>query len=326
MSGHSSDVRHTTIQRDTGSPFPAARPPMSLLWRVLLRLDGIVARIVRPARFAPRGIAMMRAMLGDGGRTELEWRQFWQRHVRTMGRFVIRYAHASRIPVENLRAEMEIHGAGNIHAALEAGRGAILLCSHTGPLLAQLIFAGSLDREAWAFGNPLRPRCIEPSFTRFHRRIGIERKQVGRGHSAEIRVVLQRNGLIVTFCDLTTVVRNNAWVPFGRTETLVNLGPALLGLREDAPMLVLTSRAFDDGRVGVWVHPALSAPRTGDRLRDAYAIISRSMAIVGEEAGQHPEQWWNWDLGRYREADGRTFGFTRPYEIHDFAPRPHLTG
>ena len=89
---------------------------------------------------------------------------------------------------------------------------------------------------------------------------------VRQGRSSGVADLLCRRGLVVTFCDLTTVPRNNAWVPFGRIETLVNLGPALIALRNQAPLLVLVSRVLPAGKTGVWIQPLLPPVDTGNNF------------------------------------------------------------
>jgi len=284
---------------------------------IFLRLDGIIGNLVRGPGDKPAALTMMKAMLGTGQRTEAEWEGLWQRHVRVVGHLTIRHLQSFTTPVPKLLADLEVEGAGQIKAALDSGKGAVLLCSHTGHFLAQLLVVGSLGREAWAFGNPLPYPRTEERFRRFCRTIGIDRRPVGRGHSIATKDLLNRQGLVVTFCDVTTVPRNNAWVPFGQTETLVNLGPALLGLRNNVPLFVLTSRSLPTGRAAVRVHPLLTVTRTSDLLSDAFDASCEAMAIISEAVRNCPEQWWQWNTGCYRTADGESFGHPGPFEIHE---------
>jgi len=260
---------------------------------------------------------MMKAMLGADSRTEAGWEGLWRRHVRMVGQLVIRHIMSFTTPVADLRAEFDVRGVEHIQAVLESGKGAVLLCSHTGHFLAQLFVAGSLGREVWAFGNPLPNRRAEESLTGFCQKIGIDRRPVGHGRSAAAKDLLNRKGLILTFCDVTTVPRNNAWVPFGQTETLINLGPALLGLRNEAPLFVLTSRVLSGGRTEVRVHPSLLVARTGDLLSDAFDASCQAMAMISAEVQNYPEQWWQWNTGCYRTADGQAFGHPGSFDIHE---------
>lgn len=54
------------------------------------------------------------------------------------------------------------------------------------------------------------------------------------------------------------------------------------------------------------------------RARAIAEITLVIVLIIAAEVQNCPEQWWHWNLGRYRTVDGRTFGFLAAFEIHDF--------
>ena len=152
-----------------------------------------------------------------------------------------------------------------------------------------------------AFGNLMPSPAMERDFNDFHVRLNVNRILVGQGKSGLAAETLKQNGLVMTFCDLTTVAHNNAWLRFGRAETLVNLGPALLALKHDAEAMCLTFKSLEQGRHRITVHPPLNRPETADRELDARRMTQDALDLCSRELVERPEQWWQWDAVRFRE-------------------------
>jgi lauroyl/myristoyl acyltransferase len=284
----------------------------------LFRLSHPVGVALRPDGRKTRAVAMMKAVLERPDWTNEQWEDLWRRHVEAVGRFVVEQMRWLRLPPAEILGQIRIEGAERLDQALAGNRGAVLLCAHTANFAAGLAVAPMSGRDTKGFGTPLRSRLAERSYVRYHRGFGLDRQPTRRGVSAEIGQLLGRGGVAVTFYDLTTVPKHNAWVPFGHAETLVSLGPALLALRNDVEAIPVMSSVSPGGEHLVTFHPALARPRSGDPLRDAFTMTCEAMRRLTDEVERAPERWWNWDLGRFRDDQGRTSGYLGGFEIHEF--------
>jgi len=268
------------------------------------RLARVVGGMLRPPGLRKPMRDMMKAVLGNPGWTKARWQELLEGHLRWVGRMSIENSYWLRLPVHELRRRVTVRGQEHLAEALKSGRGAMLFANHLGNFMSFVVRSACWAPEVCAFGNPMPTPVIERPFQEFHRRLNVTRWLVGQGLSFRAEDVLRRNGLVVTFIDLTTVKRNNVWVRFGHAETLVNLGPALLALRHDVEALCLTFMPLHGLHHQITIHPPLTRDRSGDIEADALQLTQRALDLVTEELFRRPEQWWQWNAVRFR--DGRS--------------------
>jgi len=169
------------------------------------------------------------------------------------------YAHLVREAVATLRASWKgldwlrdhvvCDGIDAVRAALDEGRGAILLGGHLGnwelgaatAAAHGLPVLGMVRRQ----NNPLFDRAL----TTARNRLGIE--VVDRRHAtAETLRALRANRVAVIIAD-QDARRAGVFVPFFGRPASTARGPAVLSVRARAPMLVMTTLRRADGRLHV---------------------------------------------------------------------------
>ena len=284
----------------------------------LYRLSRPIGRMLRPVSRRDHAVRMMKAILDRPGWGEDEWRHLFRRYADSVGRLMLEQMRWLRQPIADIKRRVRVDGADYVEQALGGSRGVVFVAAHTANFASMLVTVPTFGRETWGLGGQMPSWLADRSYGRFCRSIGLRRQKIQRGISAQLDALLSRGGVAVTFGDLTSVPRNNAWVPFGRAHIVVSLGPALLALRNNVALVPVISSGGPCGEHLVTFHAPLAAPRSGDRLRDAFLMSCQFMRLVTLETERAPEKWWNWDYGRFRDTDGREFTRRKDIEIYDF--------
>jgi lauroyl/myristoyl acyltransferase len=97
------------------------------------------------------------------------------------------------------------------------------------------------------------------------------------------------------FIDYPVVRKHNRLLPFGGATLKVNLGPALLALRHEVPVLCVDCIRTGDNRHRVVVHPRLPRPEAEDREAAAAEMTRHALCLLARGVRAHPDQWWPWD-------------------------------
>lgn len=197
-----------------------------------------------------------------------------------------------------LASQCEVEGLEQLQAALDCGRGAILLGAHMGNtllLVAQLACAGwpmtIVYRESRAvsppgfYGDGLAPYGIE----------GIIANKGRRAYAGMIEALRRGRIVLVTMDQGTTIAQAGIVMRFLGKEMPMPAGPAQLARRSGAPVLPAMTTAWDP----VWRF-TIGAPMplvAGDTLASDVEQLAR---VTERQVLQYPHLW-SWHHRRWRK-------------------------
>ena len=192
-----------------------------------------------------------------------------------------------------------VEGAERLRAALERGKGAIIITGHIGNWeingLAVASECGSLLSVARELDNPL----LEEHLRRVRERLG---QEVVDRHGALRRVVrhLRANGVVAMLIDQNQR-RDGVFVDFfGRLASTVP-SPARIALRYGVPVLPACGHRTEDGRTHlVRIEPPVELIRTDDLEADVVANTALFTRRIEGFVREHPDQWF-WLHSRWRK-------------------------
>jgi KDO2-lipid IV(A) lauroyltransferase len=216
------------------------------------------------------------------------------------------YAHLARETIATLQAapggqpaaiaKSYLEGGGALSAALEGGRGAILLAGHLGNWeLGVATVAGSgfpVDAIARRQNNPLFDRAILRARTGFGFHV-IDRHNATRPSLESLRL----NHVLVLVAD-QDARSNGVFVPFFKRLASTPRGPAVFALRTGAPVFLLEPLRQPDGRLRVRVIPLPFEP-SGDPEADTHAITAGYAAALERSVRSAPGQYL-WQHRRWK--------------------------
>jgi len=262
-----------------------------------LKLAGGLGPLIR-MNTRRRTLANLRAVLerpGEG-RSPLPWRANAMHVARTL----IELIHLERHTLDKLRARVSIVGAEHLRSALAGNNGVMLFLNHLGNIGYTVGGLATLGQDLTVIGNPVWIPYLERKLQALHRVIGARRALIGEGLPQAAAEVFRRNGVFATFIDYTVVEKHNVWIRLGEGELSVNLGPAIIALRNRAAVLSVDCLTRPDGTHRMTIHPPLPPVRTGELRADAVAMMTGVIALFERSLLKHPEQWWTWNHAEIR--------------------------
>lgn len=214
------------------------------------------------------------------------------------------YAHLGREMVEMLRAARRgrdavlgntvIEGEDLLRAALEEGRGAVLLTGHF----------GNWEMSAGAFGSRGYPvdvliqRQRNPLFDRaiIDARHGIGMELIDRGLATRTGLKTLRDNRILAVAGDQNTRKGGVFLPFFGRPASTSRGFAILAARAGAPILTMMGTRRSDGRLHIVVRRLADAigrggPSTNDVVQAFLNELERAIRAAPEQYFWHHRRW-----------------------------------
>lgn len=200
---------------------------------------------------------------------------------------------------------VEIPNAGlaTLRAALDEGRGAVVVTGHVGnwELLARRIAREGIPVSVVA--RELNAPLLTDAMDGYRRRGGVTTLWRGRPNTTKAMLrVFRENGLLGLLIDQDTRVQN-VFVPFFGRMAATPRAAGDLCVRTGAPLLAAFIHR-EGGKHRISLH-RVEVPRTGDRDTDSLALTRAATLAIEQAVRAHPEQWvWMHERWKTRpEAD-----------------------
>jgi lauroyl/myristoyl acyltransferase len=284
---------------------------LALFWHGVLLLPERAALKLAPAlgilirtNTRRRTLANIRTVLDRPGdlpgrsRAVLPWRL----NATHVARTLIELIHLERNTLDKLRARVSVAGEEHLLSALSRKRGVMLFLNHLGNIGYTVGGLAGRGADLTVIGNPVWIPFLERRLQHLHRVIGARRALIGAGLPQTAAQVLRQNGIFATFIDYTVVEKHNVWIRLGEGELSVNLGPAIIALRNGAEVLCVDCLTGEGGTHQMTIHPPLATPRTGELQTDAVAMMTGAISLFERSLLENPEQWWTWNHAAIRRV------------------------
>lgn len=281
------------------------------------KLGSAAARLVPGpiAAIAGRGIGVAMGM-GDAERRRMVARHQQRVHGGALSPAALRRAvqrafdsyakywvEAFRLPQltpAELDAGMSYEGFEHVTAALDGGKGAILVIPHLGCWDYAGAWVATQGVPITVIVEPLEPPELFDWFADFRRSLGMTVVPLGPEAATASMRALKNNELLCLLSD-RDIGGGGVQVAFFGEQTTLPAGAATLALRTGAPILPVGAYYRDDLHHGV-VRPPIPVERTG-RLRDDVQRVTQLVANELEALiRKAPEQWHlmqpNWPSDR----------------------------
>jgi KDO2-lipid IV(A) lauroyltransferase len=204
------------------------------------------------------------------------------------------YIESFRLPTMSARAVNASFVEEGYHQIVEArrqGTGVILALPHLGGWEWAGRWLVDQGHPVTVVVEKLDPPELFEWFVELRQKLGMTVVALGPDVAARIATALSENHVVCLLCD-RDIQRNGPQVEFFGEKTTLPPGPALFGLRTEAPVLPTAVYFTDrfDGHLGAVGHP-LPTERAG-RLRDDVDRITQELAHRLEALIRRaPTQW-----------------------------------
>jgi KDO2-lipid IV(A) lauroyltransferase len=192
---------------------------------------------------------------------------------------------------QQLERLISVQGWENLRAALDRGKGVVMVTAHLGSPSLVVQIVGARKCRMTIVVEPIRPPSLFELMARVRAgREGLRIVSLGPSVTRELTEALRRNEIVGLVAD-RDIARNGVSVQFFGRETLVPVGPVMLALRTGAALMTAFTRRLDDGSLVGRVDEPLELERTGN-LREELRLNTQKLAWAMEEAiRRSPEQW-----------------------------------
>ena len=209
------------------------------------------------------------------------------------------FVHYSLLFIELLRLRRLLHGdiettvrfvnLDHLDAALEAGKGALVLTAHLGNYDLLAMAVARKGYPVTIVSKPLRNKAVEGVWMEERSASGLK-VCLHRNTLREILTALKSNGVVGFVLDQHARLDGVRVDFFGRpASTLRSL--AVLAERTGVPVVPIFASRGADGTHLVEVQPALEYEDTGDAEESILHNTQRYTSIIEEAIRRHPDQW-----------------------------------
>jgi lauroyl/myristoyl acyltransferase len=217
-------------------------------------------------------------------------RRFARKSVRNYCKYLIEFLDLPNLDSSQpIVSSMRIDGRQHLEAALERGKGVIVASAHFGTIeVGGLRLADFTDFHA--VYDTFRPKYLDDLIQRKRREKGI--LLVAVSNIREMLRVLRHGGTLCILFDKPIESGKGVTVRFFDRETTVPAGPAVLGMKTDAAILPVFMYREPDNSFVASIHPPVAWTASGDRDRDAQAIMQQLMDVLQTVVHARPDQWY----------------------------------
>jgi KDO2-lipid IV(A) lauroyltransferase len=280
----------------------ALRGAVGVLRRLSFRRAGDVGEWIGTLGYRPFGIrrAVVERQIRAAfpGLAESEVLRIARESYGNLGRTSIETAVLPNNSQEDILALFDhVEGWAILEAALERGKGAIIVSGHLGnwELGAAYVAARGLRLDAVARGmqNPM----FDAYLTETRENSGVH---IIHDSDAVKRVprLLREGGVVAFLFDQGAAGLASTWVPFFGRYAKTPRGPAVFALRLDTPVLFTCAVRGPSGKYSMKFEEIV-VPRTGDRERDVDALVGAYTNALERYVRRYPEQYF-WHHRRWK--------------------------
>jgi KDO2-lipid IV(A) lauroyltransferase len=202
----------------------------------------------------------------------------------------------------DLRSGVSLIGEEHLKAALQAGKGAMVIGGHLGNWFYHTTLPASLGYPVSHVANEIPFPPLERDLANMRKRFGLKTIHLGQGGSRLAAEAFERNEIFATLIDLCNRPRHGIEVPFGPASLTVDIGPARLALKHQVPVLLAVSHGLGLDRAQVRLVPAAQFSDLASRAPAPEELMRLWIAQLFQEVANCPEQWWTWSFTRLRNS------------------------
>jgi lauroyl/myristoyl acyltransferase len=215
-------------------------------------------------------------------------------HLRYLSMLTVSFARLARVPLDDLKQDVEMEGEERVRTALKLGRGVLLVMDHFGNGWDSLLALSSRGYRITLLVNEMPLTVLDRHIQRLCRRLAVEVIRPGPDAFQKARKVLRRNGIFLLAFDATIASDNCRGIPFGRASLQVHLGTGVLALRSGATVLRISNTILPSGGSRTTVSGPVQIPATSAPREDSEALLRSWVHELQEKTTPAPEQWGLW--------------------------------
>ena len=278
----------------------AAVVPLRFTWRLAELLGRLWYRLDSKHRL----IALNNLKLAWGEElTERERINIARRNFIHLVRVVLELFYIRKVTLEEVDGFATFEGVKNLNAALEEGRGVLVMTSHFGNWELMALAYSLRYRPVSLVIRPLDIPFLDSLITNIRTRGG-NQMIAKKGSVRKVLRLLAAGEVVGLLIDQNPAWEEGVFVPFFKEIACTNKALSALALRTNAPVIPVYNVRKPNGTYRIVFEPEVVLDRSGDTRRDMEENTANFNRIIESYVRRHPEQWF-WVHQRWK---------TRPHQ------------
>ena len=203
-----------------------------------------------------------------------------------MGRRLVR-------PTQELTQLVSVEGEQCIRSALDKGRGVLVVSAHTGAWWHIPMWLGLRGYPVTAVFKTMTFGHARDYALHVANRYGFKLCFLEGGAGLAVRRALEKNELVYLSFDVGMRRKQAVLLPFGHAGMEIDCGPAVLALRQRAPVVQATCALLQNGRSQLCFQNVFDGE---DGTTSAESLCARWLELFYTELCERPGQWWLWSF------------------------------
>ncbi|MBN1882176.1 MAG: lysophospholipid acyltransferase family protein [Deltaproteobacteria bacterium] len=196
--------------------------------------------------------------------------------------------------------DVQIVGMEHFTQALEKGKGAVAIGSHTGNFVNMVTRMAREDVSYVILTKKIKNDAINDAYNEGKERCGVQYIDVKKrsDNMSAIRRALGENRIVHFIVD-ERKKRGEIMVPFFGKPAPTAAGPAILSLDTGAPLIPIFITHRNGFKQVIEILPPLDVELTGNRETDIYNLTAAGNRVIEDYIRTYPEQW-SWVNPRWK--------------------------
>ena len=263
---------------------------LSLPLKAAYRLALILADIryflfVRDRRVVEKNLKIV---LGETDRKRLNYTARWV--FRNFAKYLVDFFRFSKLDGNFLDKFVNIEGRNYLDAALDEGKGVILVTAHLGNWELGGVTVASLGYPLNVIALSHANKKVDDFFINQRASKGVKVVSLGLSIRTCFRA-LSNNEIVAVLGDRDFSGQGLKMEFFGR-KALIPKGPAIFSIRSGAPIVPIFVIRQKDDKFRVIFEPRLSYQLTGNTELDAESITKEVLKVLERYIKRYPCQWF----------------------------------
>ncbi|MBI4548320.1 MAG: lysophospholipid acyltransferase family protein [Ignavibacteriae bacterium] len=245
----------------------------------------------------------MRIILSKTDWRSTQWINLWESHAEQAALTIFELIHLSKMSHQEIQKRITIEGEHNLKEALANGKGVMLFLNHLGNLTCPIFGLAVRGYRITFVRNHVWIPFLEQKLRSIESYIHASTVLIGKEAPELARRTFQQNGIFVCYIDFSVIPKHTVWLPFGYGQMKVPLGPAIIALRYQVPVICVNCIRVAHNVHRVVIYPPLQYHNGSDIHCDAQDLLQQSLQLVESDVQAHPEQWWLWNYAQIRPVE-----------------------
>ncbi|BCU76035.1 hypothetical protein [Luteolibacter sp. LG18] len=198
-------------------------------------------------------------------------------------------------------SQVNVSGAEHLAAALEQGKGVLMVSAHAGTWWHAPAVAASLGHPVSSVLTQFLPNAIVRYLDGVAHELDCSLTFVRMGAYEGAKAAFKQKGIFYLSFDFASRSDRSIWMPVGDHAVFpVDTGPGVMAVRHQVPVVWVDTWHDETGRSNIRFHAPIQAGRGTDHPTPG-AVLDFFRARLADQLALYPEQWWLLGHGNLKE-------------------------